>query len=112
MNPDLSQLKDRNGAAITDKERVKERWAEHFENVVNWDRVSGKDTEENEKVGDALDVKEDFFYEEELVTVLKGLNIKAPGADSVVNEFLKYGGSGVRNKLLKIMSMILKRGTT
>ena len=35
----------------------------------------------------------DLFCEEELATVLKGLkNDKAPVADSVVNEFLKFGG--------------------
>ena len=60
---------------------------------------------------DTLDVKQDLFSEEELVTVLKGLkNNKAPGADSMVNEFLKYGGSEVRNKLLKIMNMIFEKG--
>ena len=54
-------------------------------------------------------MKEDLFCEDELATVLKGLkNNKAPGADSVVNEFLKYGCSEVRNKLLKIMNMIFK----
>ena len=43
--------------------------------------------------------------------MLKGLkNNKAPGADSVENEFLKYGGSEVRNKLLKIMNMIFAKG--
>ena len=48
-----------------------------------------------------------MFCEEELVTVLKGLkNNKAPGAGSVIYEFLKYAGSEVRNKLLKIMNMI------
>ena len=36
-------------------------------------------------------------------------NNKAPGADSVINEFLKYGGSEVRNKLLKITSMIFAK---
>ena len=52
-----------------------------------------------------------FFCEEELATVLKGLkNNKAPSPDSVVNEFLKYGGSEARNKLLKIVNMILKNG--
>ena len=45
------------------------------------------------------------------MTVLKGLqNIKAPGADTVVNELLKYCGSEVRNKLLKIMNMIFEIG--
>ena len=56
----LVQVKDRNGATISDKEKVKERWVEHFENVLNWDRVTGKDIDENEKVCDTLDVKEDF----------------------------------------------------
>ena len=35
---------------------------------------------------------------------------KAPGADSMINEFLKYGGSDVRNKLMKIMNMIFEKG--
>ena len=52
-----------------------------------------------------------MFCEEELATVLKGLkNNKAPGADSATNEFLKYGGSEVRNKVLKIMHMIFEKG--
>ena len=53
---------------------------------------------------------EDFFCEEESLTVLKELkNNKASGANSVVKEFLKYGCSEVRNKLLKIMNMISEK---
>ena len=74
----LLPVKDRNGATISDKEKVKERWVEHFENVLNRDRVAGKDIDENEKVCDTLDVKEDLFSEEELATVLKGLKIIRP----------------------------------
>ena len=37
------------------------RWDEHFKNVRNRDRVVGKAIEENEKVCDTLDVKEDLF---------------------------------------------------
>ena len=54
----LVPIKSRNGATISDKERVKERGAEHFENVLNRDRVAGKDIGENEKKIDTLDVKE------------------------------------------------------
>ena len=61
----LVPVKDRNGDTISHKERVKERWAVNFENILNRDRVAGKDIEENEKVCDILDVKEDLFCEEE-----------------------------------------------
>ena len=36
----LVPVKDRNGATISGKERVEERWAEHFENVLDRDRDS------------------------------------------------------------------------
>ena len=73
--------------------------------MLNQDTVAGRDIDENEKVCDSLDVKEDLLSEEELATVLKGLkNNKVPGADSVVKKFLKYCGSKVRNKLLRIVN--------
>ena len=31
----LVPVKDRNGAKISEKEKIKERWVEHFENVLN-----------------------------------------------------------------------------
>jgi len=47
----------------------------------------------------------------ELATVRKGLkNNKALGADFLVNEFFKHGGSRVKNQLLKIMSVIFRKG--
>ena len=58
-------VKDRNRGTVSDKERVRERWVEHFENVLNRYRVTGKDTEENVKACNTLDVKEDLFCEEE-----------------------------------------------
>ena len=36
-----------------------------FEKVLNRDTVAGKDIEENKKVCDTLDVREDLSYEEE-----------------------------------------------
>ena len=45
----LVPVKKRNGATVSDKGRVKERWAGHFENWLIRDRIKGKDIEENEK---------------------------------------------------------------
>ena len=57
----IALVKDRNRATISDKERGRKRRVEHFENVLNQDRVAGKDTEENEKVCNSLDMKGDLF---------------------------------------------------
>ena len=85
-------------AIISDKERVKERWAEHFENVPSRDRCTGKDIEENEKVCDTLDMKQDlFFFFGRISDSNKRIkNNKNPRADCEVNGFLKYGDSVVR----------------
>ena len=53
----IVRVKDGNGATSSDKEGVTERWAEHFENVLNQDRVAATCIGENKKVCDALDVK-------------------------------------------------------
>ena len=55
-----------------------------------------------------------MFCDKELATVLNGLkHNKAPGADTVINEFFKYGDAEVRYKLLKIMNIIFeKKGST
>ena len=58
-----------------------------------------------------MDAKEDLLCEEVVTTVLKGLKYyNTLDADSVVNEFLKYAGFGVRNKLRMIMNMIFEKG--
>ena len=70
--------------------------------MLNRDKFVGKDLEVNEKVCDTLDVKKNLFCEKELATVLKEIKYnKASDADSVVNEFLTYGGSDVRKTLIK-----------
>ena len=106
----LVPVKDRNGTTIIGKERVKKRWAEHFANVLNQEELHEKIQRKMKKFVIPWMGSQIFFLEEELATVLKGIkNNKAPGADSVVNNFFKYGGSMVGNKLLKIMNMILEK---
>ena len=83
----LVPVKDRNGATISDKEKVKERWVEHFENVLNRDTIAGKDTDENENFCDTLDVKEDLFSEEEF---------KVQGSFIITNIYKILGNSRLK----------------
>jgi len=107
----LVPVQDRNGAIISEKERVKERWAEHSENVLDHHYRYRKRYGKIENASDALNVKVDLFCEEVMMIVVKGLkNSKAKGDDGVVNEFLQYIDNKVRNKLLKIMNMIFEKG--
>ena len=43
-------VKDRSEATVSNKARVKETWVNYFENMVNRDRVIGKDIDENENL--------------------------------------------------------------
>ena len=67
----LVLVEDRYSATISNKGNVEGRWAVHFVNMLNQNRDTGKDLEENKKVCDMLDVKEDLFCKEELATVPK-----------------------------------------
>jgi len=60
--------------------------------LLNRDRVTGKDIENNEKCCDTFDVKEDLYCEEELMTVQKRIkNNKVLDTNSLLNGFFKYG---------------------
>ena len=60
----LVPVENRKGATVNEKETVKYRWAEHFEIVLNRDRVAGKDIDKNERVCNSLDMKEDLFQKD------------------------------------------------
>ena len=93
------------------EEKAKDKIAEDLEDATRRHNSNISFWQENEKVYDTLDVREDLFCGEELATVLKRLtNNRALSADSVINDFLKYSGSAVKNKLLKIMNLIFEKG--
>ena len=41
----LVSVKERNNARIRDKDRFKQKWAENFENLLNYNKVAGKNRE-------------------------------------------------------------------
>lgn len=103
-------VKNEKGEQLHDKEQIKDRWSEHFKKVLNRDRVESV-IDENEKIIEKLDINCEPFTVEELNTVVKKLkNGKAAGPDQVVGEFLKYGGSVLKNKLLEVINRIFLEG--
>jgi len=57
----LVSVKVKGGVLIRDKENFKEKWKEHYKNVLNRYKVTGNNTEKNEKVCDNFERKEDSF---------------------------------------------------
>jgi hypothetical protein len=109
VNLDLSQLKIGTGPELARK-KLKKDGLDILRMCSTRIEPQEKILRKMKKVSDILDVKEDLFWEEEIATVLSGSkNNKAPDADTVVNDFRKYGGYEVRNKLLKILNMIFEK---
>jgi len=92
---------------ITDKELILERWAEHFDSVLN--RPSAINDEAINRlpqiaINEALDQPPIF---EEVIKAIKQLSSgKSPGTDAIPAEIYKEGGEALSNKLLQLFELI------
>lgn len=97
---------------ITDKEEILQRWAEHFDNVLN--RPSSINEEAIQRlpqvtINTALDDPPNF---DEVTTAIQQLSSgKAPGSDAIPAEIYKEGGQAVTEKLLQLFLLIWQTET-
>uniref|UniRef100_A0A8C7Z6H7 Reverse transcriptase domain-containing protein n=1 Tax=Oryzias sinensis TaxID=183150 RepID=A0A8C7Z6H7_9TELE len=97
---------------ITDKQRILERWAEHFDSILN--RPSTINDEAIDRlpqveVDDSLDIQPTL---EEVQLAIKQLSSgKAPGADAIPAEVFKEGGVALSGKLLQLFVTIWQTET-
>ncbi|KAI8477652.1 hypothetical protein Bbelb_446140 [Branchiostoma belcheri] len=106
-----SAVRDKSGKLISDPESQRERWAEHFSELLNPPQDSVDLT-----VLDSLPGIPCFQYlgeedgpptAEEIQNALKRLkNHKTPGVDGVFNEQLKYGAPGLTKTLETLFAKI------
>ena len=104
-------IKSKDGVLLTDPAKVRDRWAEHFEGVLN----QGKDFDmtvldelPQYNVNSRLD---DMPTLEEIQTCLGQLSSgKAPGEDGIPAEVYKHGGAAITNRLLEIVSQMWQEG--
>ena len=117
--PRIGMCKDKKGNLVTEKQKVLQRWAEHFAKLLNShgdeDRNEGDgDGEgETEETGESLDKEEDKEYgadrnlemtdiptEEEVKAAVDKLKTnKAPGPDGIPSEILKEGYKYMENRI-------------
>ena len=97
---------------ITDKEHILERWAEHFDSVLN--RPSSSNDEAinclpQVAINEALDQPPTL---EEVLKAIKQLSSgKAPGTDAIPAEIYKEGGQALSNKLQQLFDLIWSEET-
>ncbi|XP_029648578.1 uncharacterized protein LOC115222490 [Octopus sinensis] len=92
---------------ITDKEKVLERWAEHFDSVLN--RPSTINGEAIDRLPQ-VPVEESMDVEPTLEEIQKACRLlsssKAPGLDSIPAEVFKEGGMALTRKIHQLFQLI------
>lgn len=102
FQPRVDACKDQNGSIIVEEEKVLDRWAEFFEDLLN---VEENQLDENEKpaflTAEPYIIKPSIDEIEEIIKQQR--NGKAPGEDQMPVEFFKYGGKEMITLLHKII---------
>ena len=99
-------VRSKDGALLTSSPDIKDRWVEHFSELLNEPTnvdASLIDNIEQLQIDDSLDLA---ITEEELDTALKSTKLgKSPGLDGVLPEVLVHGGNTLKAFLFAIISM-------
>ena len=104
-------VRDRSGQLIADPHAQKERWKEHFSELLN---PPPREADISDLVNvtpqpsfDYLTNTDEAPTRSEVVDALKKLkNYKSPGVDGITNEQLKYGEVGLVDKLVSLFEKV------
>uniref|UniRef100_A0A8D8WVA9 Craniofacial development protein 2 n=1 Tax=Cacopsylla melanoneura TaxID=428564 RepID=A0A8D8WVA9_9HEMI len=108
FQPTVNACRDANGEMLTNDETVLERWAQHFEELLNEDERITTVRIEEEQITEEDDMENMPTRSEIQKAIQKMKNNRAPGNDNITAELLKYGGEAVENMMLKIIHTIWK----
>lgn len=99
-------IRSKNGTLLTSTPDIKERWVEHFSELLNQPTDVDEsliDNIEQLPIEESLDLP---ITEDELDTALKNTKLgKSPGPDGVLPEVLVHGGNTLKAFLFAIISM-------
>ena len=92
---------------LTEKEKILERWAEHFENVLNRPSIINDEAINRlpqVPTNESLDDPPTLVETKKAITQLS--SGKAPGSDSIPAEIYKEGGPALTEKLLQLFQIM------
>ena len=113
FKPKIRLCKDKNGVIINEKEKIIERWVEHFDQLLNTGALTP-----SQVITDATggEYKEEDLIEtptidevQDIIDKLK--NHKAAGPDQISPELIKYGGKMLTRVIYEILLLIWKSET-
>jgi hypothetical protein len=105
FKPRINICKDKNENLISDRDKIIERWKEHFNELLN-KHHSINTINETQEIHTAENLIPEPSIEEVEKAVDKLKNNKSGGEDSITAELLKYGGKEIRNKLHLLITKI------
>ena len=105
-------VKDSNGALITDIDKKIERWAEHFDSLLN--RPDSNMPELTNAMGQPFEnVSTDPPTQEEVnLAISKLKRNKSAGCDNIQPELYKYGGAKLRTCIKNLLTDIWKENVS
>ena len=101
-----TNVKDKDGTVLSDKEEIKQRWKEYYEDLYNAPRDIDRTVLEEIPPNINPDEEPDITRSEVKAAVRKLKNRKAAGPDGLPGELLKHGGEPVIDFLHKLINEI------
>ena len=106
-----SAIKSKEGVLITEPAQVLDRWAEHFNGVLNQNSNFDMSVLQDIPMWDTNENLAALPTLEEVETCIKQLTSgKAPGEDGIPPDVYKHGGTAVAERLLKLFTQIWEEG--
>ena len=88
FNNKTNVVKDKNGVVLTKEEEQRERWAEHFKEILN--RPDPEEEAAIEDMGFNIEMKRGRITQQEIIEAIKSTKAnRAPGEDKITSDMLK-----------------------
>jgi hypothetical protein len=111
FQPRLNFCKDKEGNLITNKDKIMDRWVEHFSELLNKGTLVEEEAEENESI-EIRNTEEEIIPPPTLMDVRDQIMIlknKAPGDDNITAEMIKYAGVEMVEAICQLIKHLGRR---